>query len=199
MAPECLQLVNARCCVEDFQAAIGLPRKALKLANKTPVGKGPRHEVTLKVIREEVCADTARDMQSKLPAGRTIWAWVDAPFRLDFGRNRIWHFHHDWFIAPWSMHVRSAEELRQELVARNVDYILWQYRSAFAPSLPFLRSQLQGGEWVEYRVIHQNTMNLLLALQALANNSFDTIYADDRTVLISLRPPTQARPPPATR
>jgi hypothetical protein len=134
------------------------------------------------------------DLQSKLPAGRTIWAWLDAPFHLDFGRNRIWHFNHDWFIAPWSLHVRNAEELRQELVVRNVDYILWQHRSDFAPSLPFLRRRLQGAEWVEYRVVHQNTINLLLALQTLAN-PLNTVYADGRTVLISLSPPSQARPP----
>jgi hypothetical protein len=80
-----------------------------------------------------------RDIQSRLPAGSTIWAWLDAPFQLDFGRNRIWHFNPDWFVAPWSLHVRNAEELRQEMVARNVDYILWQYRSVFAPSLPVLQ------------------------------------------------------------
>ena len=95
-------------------------------------------------------------------------------------------------IAPWSVHVRNAEELRQELVVRNVDYILWQHRSDFAPTLPVLRRQLQGAEWVEYRVIHQNTINLLLAL---AKNPFETVYADGRTVLISLRPPSQAPPP----
>jgi hypothetical protein len=136
-----------------------------------------------------------RDIQSRLPAGRTIWAWLDAPFQLDFGRNRIWHFNHDWFVVPWRMQVRNAEELRQELVARNVDYILWQYRPVFAPSLPVLRRQLQGPEYVEYRVIHQNTINLLLALQALAK-PLDTVYADGRTVLISLKPPSQAPPPP---
>jgi hypothetical protein len=135
----------------------------------------------------------ARDLQSKLPAGTTIWAWLDAPFHLDFARNRIWHFNHDWFIAPWSLQVRNAEELRQELLVRNVDYILWQHRSDFAPSLPFLRRRVQGVEWVEYRIVHQNTINLLLALQTLAN-PLETIYADGRSVLISLRPPAQARP-----
>src|SRR5438128_12145002 len=88
-----------------------------------------------------------RNIQSKLPAGKTIWAWLDAPFQLEFERNQIWHFNHDWFVAPWRLRVRNAEELRQELVARNVDYILWQYRSFFAPSLPVLRGQLQGVEW----------------------------------------------------
>jgi hypothetical protein len=128
-----------------------------------------------------------RAIQSKLPAGSTIWAWLDAPFQLDFGRNRIWHFNHDWFVAPWRPDVRNAEELRKELLAHNVDYILWRYKSAFAPALPFLRSQLQNPEWVEYRIIHQNTLNLLLALQALAN-PFDTVYVDGDTVLIALRP-----------
>jgi hypothetical protein len=77
--------------------------------------------------------------------------------------------------------------LRQELVARDVDYILWQYRSFFAPNLPVLRGWLQNVEWSEYRVIHQNTVDLLLALQALAN-PFDTVYVDDRNVLIALKP-----------
>jgi hypothetical protein len=132
-----------------------------------------------------------RDIQSRLPAGSTIWAWLDAPFQLDFGRNRIWHFNPDWFVAPWSLHVRNAEELRQEMVARNVDYILWQHRSVFAPTLPVLQRQLQRAESVEYRVIHQNTLNLLAALQALAKSS-DTVYDDGRTVLISLKRPSQA-------
>jgi hypothetical protein len=106
------------------------------------------------------------------------------PFHLDFARNRIWHFNHDWFIAPWSLHVRNAEELREELVVRNVDYILWQYRSDFAPSLSFLRPQLQGVQWFEYPIVRQNTSNLVLALP---KNSFETVYADGSTILISLR------------
>jgi hypothetical protein len=42
IAPECLQFIEAHRCVEDFQSAVGLPRKALELADETAVGKGPR-------------------------------------------------------------------------------------------------------------------------------------------------------------
>ena len=48
---------------------------------------------------------------------------IDAPFQLNFAPDRILYFNHDWFVAPWSPHVRNAEELRQEMVARNVDHI----------------------------------------------------------------------------
>jgi hypothetical protein len=164
-----------------------------------------RSAVSFPVDQQLVAAEAAamsdreqiymRDIQSKLPAGKTIWAWLDAPFQLDFGRNPVWHFNHDWFFAPWSLHVINAEQLRQELVARNVDYIVGQYRPVFAPTLPVLRRQLQGAESVEYRVIHQNTLNLLLALQALAK-PFNTVYADARTVLISLKPQLQVPAPP---
>jgi hypothetical protein len=130
-----------------------------------------------------------RGLQSKLPAGTTIWAWIDAPFQLDFARNRIWHFNHDWSVAPWRL---KGEALRDDLVAHKVDYILWEYRSAFAPTLPFLRSSLQNVEWFEYRVIHQNAVNLLLALRGLAN-PVDTVYADSNAVLISLGPPSYVR------
>jgi hypothetical protein len=47
---------------------------------------------------------------------------IDASFQLNFAPDRILYFNHDWFVAP-SPHVHNAEELRQEMVARNVGYI----------------------------------------------------------------------------
>jgi len=64
-----------------------------------------------------------RDVQAKTPVGSTIWAWVDAPAQLDFARNKVWHFHHTWFVAPWRIDGSSGAALRRELVERGVDYV----------------------------------------------------------------------------
>jgi hypothetical protein len=74
----------------------------------------------------------------------------------------------------------------EDLVAQNVDYILWQYQTVFGLPLPYLQTQLKGREWVQYRIIHQNTLDLLLTLRALATPS-NVIFDDGRTVLISLK------------
>jgi hypothetical protein len=128
-----------------------------------------------------------RSLQEKVPEGATIWAWVDAPFHLDFARNRIWHFSHDWFIAPWRLRATNSSELKQELLSRNVDYILWQYRSPFVIPPQLLINQLMNVEVSEYRIIHRNTLDLLLALFVLRGRGVDIIYSDNRAVLIALK------------
>ena len=130
-----------------------------------------------------------RNMQSRLPAGSTIFAWVDAPFQFDFVRNRIFHFSHDWFVAPWRPRVRTPEEFVEDLVAQNVDYILWQYQARFRLPLPYLQAQLKGREWVTFRIVHQNTLDLELTLRTLATPN-NVIFDDGRTVLISLKLPS---------
>ncbi len=127
-----------------------------------------------------------RGIQSRLPAGSIIWAWVDAPFQLDFGRNQVFHFSHDWFGAPWHPPVRTPEVFAQDLIGRKVDYIVWQYQTVFGLRLPTLQEQLKGSEWAEYRTIHENTMRLLLTLQSLAKPN-NIIFNDGRTVVISLK------------
>jgi hypothetical protein len=101
---------------------------------------------------------------------------IDAPFQLDFAPDRILYFNHDWFVSP-SPHVRNAEELRQGMVARNVGYI-------FGSTDLCLLQAYQSCD-VNYKVL--NPWN---TLQALAK-PFNTVYADSRTVLISLKPQSQ--------
>src|SRR5262245_37780916 len=67
----------------------------------------------------------------------------------------------------------------------NSYFSIHQRRLRKRPVLWVFPRRLQGAEWVGTRVIHQNTINLLLALETLANPR-DTVYADGRTVLISL-------------
>jgi hypothetical protein len=127
-----------------------------------------------------------RSIQAKAPPGSTIWAWIDAPFQLDFARNRIWHFHHTWFVTPWRLNASNGEGLRQQLSSRGVDFILWQYRSVPTPRVPHLRAQLQQAQWVEFRLFFENTLALLLALEALAT-PFDVVYGDANMVLIRIK------------
>src|SRR5262245_10896609 len=61
IAPECLQLIEAHRCVEDFQSAVSLPRKALELANETAVGLRPPHPTGERPRISCLCA-TRRDV-----------------------------------------------------------------------------------------------------------------------------------------
>jgi hypothetical protein len=127
-----------------------------------------------------------RSVQAKTPPGSTIWAWIDTPFQLDFARNRVWHFHHTWSVAPWRLNASTGEALRQELSSRGVDYVLWQYRSDSTPRVPTLRTLLQQPQWVEYTVFYQNTLALILALPGMAS-PFDIVHNDGNVVLIQIR------------
>jgi hypothetical protein len=130
-----------------------------------------------------------QDIQSKLPVRSTVWAWVDAPFQLDFARNRIWNFSQTWFQAPWHLNFRNADELRQALVDRHVDYILWEYQSTLTRAANVAETNAESSivpvSCVSESCVSQRTINLLLALQALASR-FDVIFNDGRIVLISL-------------
>ena len=134
----------------------------------------------------DAARDYIRSVQAKTPAGTTIWAWVDTPFHFDFTRNRIWNFHRGSFIAPWRMNASTSDSLKQDLVSRGVDYIMWQYRSDFIPSLSHLRAQREGQYSFELRILIESTFRLVLALQDLAS-SLDIIYDDGTTILLQLR------------
>jgi hypothetical protein len=131
-----------------------------------------------------------RAVQAKAPPGTKIWAWVDTPFHFDFARNQIWYFYHSWFVAPWRLGASTSENLRQELAGRGVDYILWQYRTPLISKVPILRAQLQSQLRVEDRILSENTLALLLALEGLAT-PFDTVYNDGTSVLIRIGRPSQ--------
>ena len=112
-----------------------------------------------------------RSAQGKVPAGATIWAWVDAPFALDFARNRVWTYNIDWAVAPWRLNARTAEDLRSALRSRGVHYILWQYNSGFIANVATMRGYLQTVQWPEYRIILGSAIELQLSLEALATPS----------------------------
>jgi hypothetical protein len=130
--------------------------------------------------------DYIRSIQALTPAGSTIWAWINTSFHFDFKRNRIWNFRQNSFEAPWRMNASTSDSLRQDLEGRGVDYILWQYRSDWIPSLSDLRRQRQEHYWVDTRIIVESTFALVLALQDLASSS-DIIYDDGRCMLLDLR------------
>jgi hypothetical protein len=128
-----------------------------------------------------------REAQSKIPAGATIWAWVDAPFALDFVRNRVWTYNIDWAVAPWRLNARTAEDLRSALRSRGVQYILWQYNSGFVANVATMRGYLQTVQWPEYRVILGSAIELHLSLEALATPTA-TVWKDDTMAIIALDP-----------
>ncbi len=128
-----------------------------------------------------------RAVQSKVPADATVWAWIDAPFDLDFRRNRVWTYHMDWAVAPWRLTARTPEELSATLRSRGVKYVLWQYRSGFNPDVAAMQGYLQTVQWPEYRVILRSTIELTLALRALAKPE-DIVWKDESIEIIALPP-----------
>jgi hypothetical protein len=56
--------------------------------------------------------------------------------------------------------------------------------------VPILRAQLQSQLRVEDRILSENTLALLLALEGLAT-PFDTVYNDGTSVLIRIGRPSQ--------
>jgi hypothetical protein len=130
--------------------------------------------------------DYIRSIQEKTPPDSTIWAWVDTPFHFDFRRNKIWHFHNGWFVAPWRINASTSDSLKQELVRRGVHYILWQYKSEWIPSISLLRKLVPLHQRpIEWRIIEENTLKLLVSLQGLASSS-DIIFDDGTSVLIQI-------------
>jgi hypothetical protein len=127
-----------------------------------------------------------RGVQARAPVGSTVWPWVDAPVQLDFARNKVWHFHQDWFVAPWRIDGSTSVSLRRELVERGVDYVMLQYASDSIPSIGDLRANLQTLTWPEYRIIYGHTLTLLQALRELAS-PFDIVHDDGTTMLIRLK------------
>jgi hypothetical protein len=127
-----------------------------------------------------------RAAQSAAPAGATIWAWVDAPFNFDLARNRVWTYNMDWAVAPWRLDARTADELRDELRGRGVQYIVWQYDSTFIPSVASLKDTLASVQAPEYRIINQAALELSLALKALAAQS-DVVWNDGSIMVLALR------------
>ena len=58
--------------------------------------------------------ETVRALQEKVPAGETILAWINAPFYLDYKRNRIVDIDPAGIGNPWAR-VPKAE------------YLIWDY------------------------------------------------------------------------
>jgi hypothetical protein len=128
-----------------------------------------------------------RGAQARLPAGATVWAWIDAPFDLDYARNRVWNYNMDWAVAPWRLNATTSDELRRSLTGRGVQYVVWQYRSAFNPDVPTMEGYLRTPQWPEYRVILPSAIELTRALGELAQPA-DVIWKDDSIEVIALTP-----------
>jgi hypothetical protein len=122
---------------------------------------------------------------TKVPLGATVWAWIDAPFNLDYARNRVWNYTMDWAVAPWRLTATTADELHRALTSRGARYIIWQYRSAFNPDVPTMEGYLRTIQWPEYRVILPSAIELTRALEELAQPA-DIVWKDDAIEIIAL-------------
>jgi hypothetical protein len=93
----------------------------------------------------------------------------------------------DWAVAPWRLNATTSDELRRSLTGRGVQYVVWQYRSAFNPDVPTMEGYLRTPQWPEYRVILPSAIELTRALGELAQPA-DVIWKDDSIEVIALTP-----------
>ena len=192
LGPDALVAVAAMLVVLIATFARYVPERVARLASQRSVVSMPVPEHLVADQRASFGADAkaaVRAVQDNVPAGSTIWAWVDAPFNLDFARNRVWHFHHDWSVAPWRIDASTSDALRRALEARGVQYIVWQYRSKVMLDPDRMRESLKAPDWSIPRIIHRTSVELTDALAAIAT-PFDIVHNNGTMVVIALAPPT---------
>ena len=116
------------------------------------VGWSYEHELLVGSLAQR----TAR-MQQKIPAGKKIVAWVEAPFQLDFKRNPIIDANESGVATAWS-------------VMPETDYVLWQYKgpTVRSPQDYLYRIQNSGRR---KGFVMARTMDFQASLQKLAAHS----------------------------
>ena len=113
--------------------------------------------------------DHIEALQEKVPPGEPLLAWINAPFLLDYRRNRIIDADTVGLASPWAH------------VPENVRYVLWQYQG------PEVRKQgdyvrvMQGPGYRE-RLVATRSLNFAAYLSQIARNS-EVIAADGQFVL----------------
>jgi hypothetical protein len=72
----------------------------------------------LSELRSASSEKRIREIQSKIPAGAPLLAWINVPFHLDYRRNQIIDVDMSGLATPWAR------------IPANVRYVLWQREGA---------------------------------------------------------------------
>jgi len=101
--------------------------------------------------------------QSAVPAGKTVLAWIDAPFHLDFRRNTVIDADTAGLGAPWA-------------TMPAVEYVIWE-RGAYATRSPMSYLQQAEGPGARSREVAIRTLLFMDRLTA-GTNKGQRVYQD---------------------
>jgi len=111
-----------------------------------------------------------RTIQDMIPAKTRIFAWVEAPFHMDFARNDIVQFNRDFFVAPWRLDTTNYDTVRNEFEMYKISSVLVEFGSqSVVPEIT--QEQLQSKLWPEYRIGIDSMLKLLGILQQISKQN----------------------------
>lgn len=123
-----------------------------------------------------------RDLQNAVPPGEPIFVMVDAPFMLDFNRNRIYNAEAVGQCSPWGglPYFKGPEALKEYLKRNGVKYVIFvkpeaalmYYRKDYWANNPWVR---QGFTFIaEYGKYVIDLSDNLTKLARLSKNAKET-------------------------
>ena len=167
-------------------AAIGRDNRAVQYGSILEFARLATSPGYLPYIRDALSVHTRQEivqLQSHVPAGEPLFAWISAPYFLDFRRNPIIDVDTAGTSTPWA-HVPTGTR-----------YFLWQYQGYAIWHEADLRSRMyEPGIGARDRLIAHRSLDLANVLTQLANNSQVIAQLDDhgeRYVLFRVPAATQ--------
>jgi len=111
-----------------------------------------------------------RNVQDMIPAKTRIFAWVEAPFHMDYVRNDIVQFNRDFFVAPWRLDTTNYDTVRSEFETYKINSVLVEFGSRYVvPEIT--EEQLRSKLWPEYRIGIDSMLKLLGILQQMSKQN----------------------------
>jgi hypothetical protein len=121
----------------------------------------------------QAAEDEIRSLQSKIPAGEPLAAWISQPFHLDFQRNQIFDVDQAGLATSWA------------ILPPRVVFVLWEYKGygVGTPQNFIAGAQVPGRH---EQLIALSAFAFGTALNARAKDG-EIVYYDDRFVIYRLR------------
>jgi hypothetical protein len=158
-------------------AALARDRRALRygsILEFVPLATSPQYTPYIQFSLSDVARQQVRKYQNDVPAGEPLFAWINTPYWLDYGRNPIVDIDTAGTATRWAH------------VPPRMRYFLWQY-SGYAVRTHgdyALRSH-EPGIGARERMIAARSLALADVVMALANHS-RVIASDQQYVLFEL-------------
>ena len=134
-----------------------------------PLAESPPYRPYIQASLSDQARARVEKLQSNVPAGEPILAWINTPYWLDYGRNRIVDVDTAGIASPWA---RFPQE---------VHYVLWQYKG-YATRTPADYRERMHVPGARERLIAQESLAFADHITDLANTS-PVVTSDDEFVL----------------